>query len=193
MLLEYFQRHDLENALVCRCQHDRRGRPVVMGPQPIASGDTPAIARDQAGKLKLWHRSDEVVADTALVLEKAAGHDGTDGVATDVPSVGITRPIPEEPGRGVESTGLKFLTEHILISIDPSIARPVASGCVPSHDPTRCWVRCHTPRRSACWKSGRLDGGCRSSDLREQLEEGVAIGFELLGADTADAQELGLV
>ena len=131
MLLEYFQRHDLENALVCRCQHDRRGRPVVMGPQPIASGDTPAIARDQAGKLKLWHRSDEVVADTALVLEKAAGHDGTDGVATDVPSVGITRPIPEEPGRGVESTSLKFLTEHIPDFHRPKYRAPGSLGMCP--------------------------------------------------------------
>ena len=131
MLLEYFQRHDLENALVCRCQHDRRGRPVVMGPQPIASGDTPAIARGQAGKLKLWHRSDEVVADTALVLEKAAGHDGTDGVATDVPSVGITRPIPEEPGRGVESTGLKFLTEHIPDFHRPKYRAPGSLGMCP--------------------------------------------------------------
>ena len=73
--------HDVQGPLVGRGQHHVRGGAVVMRPQPVRRGHTPAVSGHQPGELVLRHRGGQVVANASLVVEKLLGDHGANGVA----------------------------------------------------------------------------------------------------------------
>ena len=54
---------------------------IVMCPQPVGRRHAPAVAGHKARKAVLRHRSGQIIADTALVLEEFSGHHCAYGVA----------------------------------------------------------------------------------------------------------------
>jgi hypothetical protein len=115
MLAENLQRHDLEGALVGGGQHDVRGRPVTVGPQPVRGGHAPPVAGDQAGESVLRRRRGQVVADAALVRQELDRHHGADRVAARVLGAGCAAAVPVEASDRVAATGLQLAAEHITI------------------------------------------------------------------------------
>src|SRR5262249_41639293 len=93
--------------------------------QPVARGDAPPVARDEAGEPVFGDRGDEVVADAALVLEELGGDDGTDGVAAEILRTGVAASIAVEPGDGVLTAGFELAAEHVACVHAPSIPRGV--------------------------------------------------------------------
>ncbi len=89
MAFEYVERNELQHGLMGRGEDHWSGHAVSMCPEPIGRRDTPPVAGPQARKVELRHGGDQVVADRCLVIEEFTGHDGTDGVASDVTGAGL--------------------------------------------------------------------------------------------------------
>jgi hypothetical protein len=70
----------------------------------------------------LRHWSDQVVADTTLVLEERGRDHCANRVAPPVLRTGATAPVAVEAGEGVDATRLKLSTQHITIGHRTSIA-----------------------------------------------------------------------
>jgi hypothetical protein len=70
MLLKHSERHDFERPLMRGSKHHERRCAVVVGLQPVRGCDAPAVPGHKTRELILRHRSAEVVAYTALMLEE---------------------------------------------------------------------------------------------------------------------------
>jgi len=70
----------------------------------------------------LRHRSDQVIADTTLVLEERERDHRTDRVAPQVLRTGTTAPVTVKARERVDATRLKLATEHVAIGHRTSIA-----------------------------------------------------------------------
>ena len=127
MLLERFERHDVEGAFVGGREDHVGGRAVLVGAKPVGGGHAPAVAGVEAGEAVLGHRGAEVVADGTLVLEELGGHHGADGVAAAVVGTGSTASVPVEAGHGVHAAGLKLLPQDAAIVHEMSIP-PVSNS-----------------------------------------------------------------
>ena len=115
VLLQRFQRHHLEGGLMGGGKHNRRGAAVVVGSQPVDGGDAPAVSRHEAGETVLRHRLREVVADGALVLQELGGHDGADGVQSDVLGTRRAAAVTVEAGERIVAARFKRATQRVAI------------------------------------------------------------------------------
>ncbi len=116
MLFQCREWDNLQGTLVGRCQHHRRGDPVVGSPQPVASRDTPSVPGLKSGKHVEGSRCYQIVADAPLVLEELSGDDRADGMAAEVGVVGVARPIPHPACQGIAATGFEFAAENVASS-----------------------------------------------------------------------------
>jgi hypothetical protein len=121
MLGERSEGNDLQRSLMGGCQHHGCGHAIVVSSEPVRRRNAPAVAGHKPGKLVLGHRSAQIVADTALVLEELSGHDRADRVAAEILRPGAAASIPVEPGKRVGATWLELTTEHIAIAHPSSI------------------------------------------------------------------------
>ncbi len=83
------------------------------------------------------HRRAEVVADTALVLEKLRRRHCADRVAAPVLGACVATPVPVEAGNGVAAAGLKLCTQHIAIAHRTSMPGEPISDDSPTHPLSR--------------------------------------------------------
>src|SRR5271156_4284583 len=84
VLLQGFQRHDVEGPLMGGRQHHRGGETIAVGQQPVAGGDAPPVPGYQTGKPELRHGCREIVADHALVLEEFGSHHSANRVQAEI-------------------------------------------------------------------------------------------------------------
>jgi hypothetical protein len=122
VLLQSFERDDLESSLVRGCENDIGCRAVYVRLEPVGCGHTPAIAGHQPGKAILRHWRDQVVADLLLMLEKLGGDHGADRVAAKVLGAGIAATVAKEPGDRIGATCVERSAEDVEVGHDPSIA-----------------------------------------------------------------------
>jgi hypothetical protein len=115
VLLKRGERDELERTLVRGCQHNEGGRPVLMSPQPVRRGHTPAVAGREPGETVLGPRSYQVVADLILMLEERGCDHRAERVAPEVLGTRATAPIPVKTGEGIKAAGLKLSSQHIAI------------------------------------------------------------------------------
>jgi len=114
------QGHEVERTLVGGRQHDIGRRAIVVRSQPIRSGHAPTIAGPEPGEAILGHWRDQVVADTALVLEERGGDHRADRVASAVLRAGATATVAIEARERVDATRLELSTEDVAIRHDRS-------------------------------------------------------------------------
>jgi hypothetical protein len=110
MFAQSLQGNNVEGAFVGRRENDVRGRSIVMGTQPICSGDAPSIAGYQSWKPVLRHRGGEIVADSLLVVEKFSRDNGANGVASTIFRPRYATTVSVEPRDGVCATRLQLTT-----------------------------------------------------------------------------------
>ena len=131
VFLERGERNDLKRPFMGGRQHYVGGRAVLVRPQPVHRGHAPAVAGREPREVVLRHRGDQVVADTALVLEERGRDHRADRVAPPVLRTGTTAPVTVKAGEGVDATRLKLATEHITIGHRTSIAWQLAGVALP--------------------------------------------------------------
>src|SRR5690349_17106794 len=98
VLLEDFQRDDLERGFVGGGEHNGAGRALEVGLQPADRDHAPPVSRGEAGELPLGVWRDQVVADVELMLEELAGDDRADRVAAGVLRAGGAAAVAVEAG-----------------------------------------------------------------------------------------------
>lgn len=108
MLLQHGEWDDLESPLMSRCEHDVRGGPILVGPQPIACRYAPSIPGHKAEETKLRHRSAEIVTDATLVLEELGCDDRGDCVAAPILGSRPAAPVAIEAGHRVGAARLQL-------------------------------------------------------------------------------------
>src|SRR5579859_3890291 len=96
-----------------RRQHDESSYSGLVGLQPVARGDTPAVAWHEARKVVFRDRCAEIVADHLLILEKLGAHHRADRVATDVLWTGAAATIAVEASQWLCATALERPAEDI--------------------------------------------------------------------------------
>src|ERR1043165_9477906 len=104
VLLEVFERHDVEGDGVRGLEHDLGRSAGIERLLPAAGAQAPAIARLEAGKAVLRHGSREVVALGLGEGEELGGHDHTDRMQADILAAGVAATVTIEAGHGVERT-----------------------------------------------------------------------------------------
>jgi hypothetical protein len=119
VLLQSFERDDLEGSLMRGCENDVRCRAVDVRLKPVGCGHTPAIARHQPGKAIVRHWRDQVVADLLLMLEKLGGDHGADRVAAKVLGAGVTATVAKEPGDRIGATCVERSAEDVEVGHGP--------------------------------------------------------------------------
>jgi len=122
VLLERGERNDLKRPFMGGRQHHVGGRAILVRPQPVHRGHAPAVTGREPGEVVPRHWSDQVVADTTLVLEERGRDHCANRVAPPVLRTGATAPVAVEAGEGVDATRLKLSTQHITIGHRTSIA-----------------------------------------------------------------------
>ena len=123
VLAEHLEWDQVEDRLMRRRKHDRCGDTVVVGTEPVARRDTPAVSGNQARKVELGHGSRQIVSDPALMFEELGGHDGTYRVAANIACVGVARTLAEESRQGIHAAGVQRIAEHVEGSHGGSIAQ----------------------------------------------------------------------
>ena len=146
VLLERSERNDLKRPFMGGRQHYVGRRAVLVRPEPVQRGHAPAVAGREPREVVLTHRGDQVIADTALVLEERGRDHRADRVAAPVLRTGTTAPVTVKAGEGVDATRLKLATEHITIGHRTSIAWQAS--------------RCRTPEALACPEQTRNTRAC---------------------------------
>lgn len=149
VFFQHVERHDLKSTLMGRCEHNESCHPVVVGTKPVRRRHTPAIAGYEARESVLRHRRREVVADSALVVQKLSGHERTNRMATQILWPGRTAAISIEARQRIGTTGLKDAAEHVLVHLSIMSIR----GC-----PERCRGRrreCRGGHRGLRCRPGR--------------------------------------
>ena len=142
MLPERFERHDVERSFVGGCQDNRSGYPVEMGPQPIPSGDAPSVAGMQPREAVARHRSDEVIADPALVIKEFTGHHCADRVTATIIRTGRAGAIPQPSGQRINAAGLEFGAEDVAFH-----GASMGAGDRSGETSSRSWLRRESSRR----------------------------------------------
>jgi hypothetical protein len=122
VLLERGERNDLKRPLMSGRQYDVGGHAVFVRPQPVQRGHAPTVAWLEPREAVQWHRGHQVVADSALVLQKRGRHHRADCVAPPILRTGTTAPVTEKASDWVGTTRLQLATEHITIGHSTSIA-----------------------------------------------------------------------
>ena len=122
MLLQSFERDDLESSLMRGCENDVGGGAVYVRLEPVRRGHAPAIARHQPGEAIPRHWRDQVVADLLLMLEKLGSDHGADRVAAKVLGAGVAATVAKEPGDRIGTTCVERSAEDIEVGHGPSIA-----------------------------------------------------------------------
>jgi len=117
------QRYDFERPFMSGRKHHKRCRTIVVRSQPVPRRDAPAIPGYKSWEPVLMHRSDEIVADAALMVEEFRGHDGTNRVAAEILGPGVAAPISKEPGDRVETTRFEFSAQDVAFNHRDSIAQ----------------------------------------------------------------------
>ena len=115
VLLERGAGHDLERRFVRRRQYDIARLPIPVGAEPVHGRHTPAIARDEPGEAVLGHRSDEVVAYPALVLEELGRNDRTNCMRAKVFRPAGAAAVTVEAGQRLEAARLEFASEDVTL------------------------------------------------------------------------------
>ncbi len=72
---------------------------LIMGLQKTTRTQAPAVAGLETGKVKLWPRRAQVIADIFRIGQKFGCHHGADRMAALILGTGIARAIPKEPGQ----------------------------------------------------------------------------------------------
>src|SRR5262249_59018875 len=103
------------SARSCGGQHYVGGYPVLMSPQPVHRGHTPAVAGGEPGEAVLGPRSYQVVADLTLMLEERGRDHRADRMAPEVLGTRAAAPVPVKAGEGINPAGLKLSAQHIAI------------------------------------------------------------------------------
>jgi hypothetical protein len=126
MLGERSQGNDRQSSLMCRSQDNVGGDAIAVGSQPVRRRHAPPVARHEAWKLVLRHRSAQIVADATLVIKEFGGDYRADSVTAQVLRSGTAAPVPVEAGDRVSATGLKLTAKHVAIGHPSSIGPPGA-------------------------------------------------------------------
>jgi hypothetical protein len=90
--------------------------------QPVRGRHAPAIARDQTGEPVLRHRGDEVVPDSALVLEELRAHHRADRVAAEVFRTGVAAAVAVEARDRIGAARFQLSAQHVPLGHARSIA-----------------------------------------------------------------------
>ena len=69
---------------------------------PARRTQAPTVSGPQAGKAESWDRRRKIIAVGFGKLEELIGHDGADGMTTDVFSTRIAASVSEEPRQGLD-------------------------------------------------------------------------------------------
>jgi hypothetical protein len=128
MLLEGGEWNDLERALISAGEDDVGRRAVFVRAQPVQCGHAPTVAWLEAREAVLRHRTHQVVADPALVLEERRRHDRAYCVASPILGAATTAPVAIEAGNWLEAARFQPATEYVAIGHDASIAEDAARG-----------------------------------------------------------------
>ena len=112
VFLERGERNDVKRPFMGGRQHYVGGRAVLVRPQPVHRGHTPAVAGREPREVVLRHRGDQVVADTTLVLEERGCDHRADRVAPLVLRTGTTAPVTVKAGEGIGPAGLELTAQH---------------------------------------------------------------------------------
>jgi hypothetical protein len=125
VLLQHRQVDHLKSSGVGGSQHHRRSYACLICLTPAFSKYAPAVTRLQAGKAVLRHWSDQVIADTALMIKKLSCDDRAHQMAR-LRWPRAAAAVAIETGDWIGTTGLQFGTEDIRFAIHSS---SVAKGC----------------------------------------------------------------
>ena len=96
-------------------QHDGRGDTVLVGVQPAHRDHAPAVAGLQTGEIVFRARGAQVIADGSLMLEEFRGHDGADGMATQILRTGATAAVAVEAGQWIGAALFQRPPKHVSI------------------------------------------------------------------------------
>ncbi len=104
---------------------------------PTWCTQTPPVAGPQTGKAEFWHRRRKIIAAGFGKFEKCGGHDGTDGVTTDVLSAGVAAAVSKKSRHRFQRADFQPVTEDIAGCVRPAAALP---AIIPQHRslPCRC-------------------------------------------------------
>ena len=93
ILLEAFQRDDLQRLLMSGRNHHRAGHTLISSVLPCLRADAPPVPRRQAKESVLRHRGDKVISLGARKLQKLPGYQATNGMQTAVIAVCVAAAI----------------------------------------------------------------------------------------------------
>src|SRR5689334_1296842 len=99
VLLQVFEREDVERGLMRRGEHDLRSRVGCESLLPTGGTETPLIARLEPRKTVGGLGCREVIAAPARELEERSGHARTDDVTPDILSAGVAAAVAKEAGQ----------------------------------------------------------------------------------------------
>lgn len=107
VVLQVSEGHHLQGARV-GCLEDDRGRnPRIGRLAPSAGTEAPMVTGLEPGEPKIGPGRDEIVSAFKGELQEGLGHDGANGMPTEVLRTGVTAPIPEESSQWIEATWLQ--------------------------------------------------------------------------------------
>jgi hypothetical protein len=174
VFLECGARHDFQRRFVGRGQDDKARGTVPVSAHPVDGRHTPAVARDQPGKMVRGYGGDQVVADLALVLEEFGGNHATNCVRAEIFHSAGTTAVPVKPGHRLGAARLQFPPEDVTLRHGPQYP---AAG---------------TPRPMSCrsqpaWPNRYFDGpGSGADELglpRAALQERTHPDFGVAGGE----------
>jgi hypothetical protein len=93
-----------------------------MRSKPVDRGDTPTVAGHQSRETILGHRSNQIVANRPLVLQKFNRDHGANGVATEILGIRRTTAVSVEARDWVTTAGLHLSTQDVALNHRASIA-----------------------------------------------------------------------
>jgi hypothetical protein len=103
----------LEHRFVRGLEHDWRCDAGVDGLEPASDTQTPSITRRQSREVERRLGRDQIVAAVSTVREELGGHDGTQGVLTDVAVDVATPAVAQVASRRIGATRLEWVSEHV--------------------------------------------------------------------------------
>ena len=124
MLSQDLKRDDVEYLDVRRREDDERSGAIEVGTQPVSCSDAPAVAWSKPGEVILRHRSNQVVSDLKLVLEKLFRDDGANCMAAEILRSRGTTSISKKACHWIRATELERTSENVEIGHTSSIADP---------------------------------------------------------------------
>jgi hypothetical protein len=96
-----------------RFQNHGRRHAGVKGFLPTASAQAPAVSRLKARKSHFLARRDKIIAARDRKFQKLGGHDGADGMKTEISWSRATEAIAIETRRRIGATALQVSSKNI--------------------------------------------------------------------------------